>query len=1020
MDLLERFRSAGTDGTEFRGAPFWSWNDDLKPEEIRRQLREMKKAGLGGAFLHARIGLITPYMRARWMENIAAAIDECQRCELGAWLYDEDRWPSGTAGGMTAAKLGFEVASARSLRCRELSPDELEITADTVATFAAWREGGRVARVERFSGEPPPCDLVLQFTAPPVGYVDLLSPRVVRTFIELAYEPYRKRFAEHFGATVPGIFTDEPNFRCPPWSPELPEFFKQRFGYDLLDRLPELFYRLPGHEKTRHDYFAAATALYVDSFSRQIGQWCAEHNLLFTGHQLAEDSLLYQAEHIGAAMPHYVHMQMPGIDHLTRRLGTVALVKQCSSVAHQFGGRRVLSEMFGCCGWNVSLEELKWIAEYQLALGVDFICQHLSLYSMRGERKRDYPPSLHYQQPYWPEGYRLLNDYLARLIAALTWGKFQAQILLVHPIASVWAAWDPEDKSEAEELSRQFEELSRALVAIQRDFDYGDETILAEHARVEGARVVVGEMSYAVVILPRMKTISSSTLALLRQFLEAGGRVLRVGDPPPLLDGSPSNEPAQVLGPCPVCDGRPESLAEALDAMLPNAIRASATSFGRATPLCSQHRAEGEQHLFFFANSSRDQALEADITLPVEGRPYLLDPTAGEAEPLPASPSSGGVQVRLSFEPMASRLIFVNRAETPLPPEPAARPARKTILTLPNRWRLKRLDPNALTLDFCRWRVNDGPWQGPEPVILVWQTLRERKGSFDVALEFEFLSEIDGAQGQFELVCETPERFAIYINGTRVPSADVGWWRDIAFRRIPIAEHIRPGRNTIELRATLPEVPADPGPLAAEEEIYAYNLARYARELESVYIIGEFHVALAEEPEFVERRAMWARGPFTVVAPRAEADGRELTSAGLPFFAGRVELSQEIELQDLPPGRLFLELERPDAMFAAVSVNGQRAGMVAWAPWRLEVTELLVPGKNTVAIELSTSCRNLLGPHHHKDGELYGVGPGQFLAQRRDWVDSAAGEGSPWRDEYCLVRFGLAGQVRLVAEGQGN
>ena len=67
MDLLQQFRAAGEDGVDFRGAPFWSWNDDLEPDEVRRQIREMQVSGLGGHFMHARIGLITPYMGERWM-----------------------------------------------------------------------------------------------------------------------------------------------------------------------------------------------------------------------------------------------------------------------------------------------------------------------------------------------------------------------------------------------------------------------------------------------------------------------------------------------------------------------------------------------------------------------------------------------------------------------------------------------------------------------------------------------------------------------------------------------------------------------------------------------------------------------------------------------------------------------------------------------------------------------------------------------------------------------------------------
>jgi len=52
MALKEKFKNPDKD---FRGAPFWSWNDDLKDKELVRQIREMKDKGMGGFFMRARI-----------------------------------------------------------------------------------------------------------------------------------------------------------------------------------------------------------------------------------------------------------------------------------------------------------------------------------------------------------------------------------------------------------------------------------------------------------------------------------------------------------------------------------------------------------------------------------------------------------------------------------------------------------------------------------------------------------------------------------------------------------------------------------------------------------------------------------------------------------------------------------------------------------------------------------------------------------------------------------------------------
>ena len=49
-------------GSAWRGKPFWAWNGKLEPEELRRQIRVMRRMGMGGFFMHARVGLATPYL----------------------------------------------------------------------------------------------------------------------------------------------------------------------------------------------------------------------------------------------------------------------------------------------------------------------------------------------------------------------------------------------------------------------------------------------------------------------------------------------------------------------------------------------------------------------------------------------------------------------------------------------------------------------------------------------------------------------------------------------------------------------------------------------------------------------------------------------------------------------------------------------------------------------------------------------------------------------------------------------
>jgi len=122
-ELIRAFREVGEigKGSWFRGAPFWSWNDKLDPEELRRQIREFHQQGIGGFFMHARIGLDTPYMSEEWMQAVAACVDEAKKLGMLAWLYDEDKWPSGFAGGIVSGRGGDY--NQQLLRAREIPVD---------------------------------------------------------------------------------------------------------------------------------------------------------------------------------------------------------------------------------------------------------------------------------------------------------------------------------------------------------------------------------------------------------------------------------------------------------------------------------------------------------------------------------------------------------------------------------------------------------------------------------------------------------------------------------------------------------------------------------------------------------------------------------------------------------------------------------------------------------------------------------------------------------------------------------
>ena len=88
---------------EYRGCPLWSWNNKLDGRELLRQIDDFKKMGMGGFHIHSRVGLDTEYLGNEFMTLVEECVNKAEDQHLLACLYDEDRWPSGCAGGLVVA-----------------------------------------------------------------------------------------------------------------------------------------------------------------------------------------------------------------------------------------------------------------------------------------------------------------------------------------------------------------------------------------------------------------------------------------------------------------------------------------------------------------------------------------------------------------------------------------------------------------------------------------------------------------------------------------------------------------------------------------------------------------------------------------------------------------------------------------------------------------------------------------------------------------------------------------------------
>ncbi len=944
--------------SECRGMPFWSLNDTLDPLEMARQVEEFHRAGMGGFFLHSRIGLITEYLGDKWFEALDAAVKKAAELGMQAWLYDEDKWPSGYAGGrVPAANPEYRSKVLARLPDSDALPDS--------SSLITRSDGWNYFIYTTEMGEP-------WFNG--ACWVDLMNPNAVRAFIDSTHEKYRKRFGQYFGTVIPGIFTDEPIMRLReswttlqadyvPYSPSMHERYERNYGESPLNHLAELFEDSDDAEEYRYRYWRSAAEQFTEAYTRQIAEWCGKYNLMLTGHFMYEDSIEAQCRWIGAAMPHYRFMQMPGIDHLGLNINNPLTAKQCSSVVNQLGKPSGLSEMYGCSGQNMTFEDREWIAGRHAALGISFICHHLSLYSLRGCRKRDYPPTFSHHQPYWNDN-KILEEQQARLTYLLNNSRPEIDLLVIHPVESGWRLMRGAGAdSKIKQLDDDLKFLVDELLATHHDFEFGDESLLAEFASVEDREFRVGCMSYKTVIVPPVIKLRESTETLLRQFAANGGKVIRLA----AGDGA-------------------HDLPESEFIELPPEVMAY------------RRKLEDGTVVICFFNTSR----KTEFALPYNAESEEIDLTTGQLKSSGPGPCLVPAQTRCF-----TRLVSGQTADCPAP----------TKLSLASEWAFNPHDPNALPLDFAAWSLDGTDWNAPEPVIGIKEQLDKIKYAGKLSLRFCF--DNSGCAKRAGVVVES-SRFlnSVVMNGQMLEASGADYYLD---PELPIYNaNLLSGKNTIELEYEF--IPGEPTSLDDPEK-------RYGTEIENIYVIGDFSVS--GDISYSENlpgkmfddhwnndlpKARVIRIENLRITDLASICHGELVACGLPFYAGTVTLTQDIELQ--LPLPTVLEFKHLGAISCQVKINGVDAGTLYRRPWRLDISKLVKAGENRIELILKNSLRNLLGPHHSAMGEYSSAGPYSFTCRE---YRASQGERPPeqwsrednrreltsWTDAWNVLYFGI-------------
>ena len=1000
---------------EYRAAPFWAWNCDLNKDLLLREIDQMKRMGMGGFHMHVRTGMSTTYLSDGFMQLIRDCVDKAKEERMRAYLYDEDRWASGAAGGYVTRE---ERYRARYLLFTTISYEQAEenpasVPADSprtgkgrlLARYAVrLNDEGELAEY-RLLKDGQQADaaetawyayLEIEKESPWFNnqtYVNTLDKKAIERFVEITHERYKEVVGNEFGGAVQSIFSDEPQFSRKttlgfagekkdvvlPWTDDLPDTFRAAYGEELLAGLPELYWELPGGAVSliRYHYHDHIAERFAEGFADTVGTWCARNGLLLTGHMMEEPTLKSQTAALGEAMRSYRSFQLPGIDMLCDwREYTTA--KQAQSAAHQFGCPGVMSELYGVTNWDFDFRGHKLAGDWQAALGVTLRVPHLTWVSMEGEAKRDYPASIGYQSPWYTE-YPMVEDHFARLNTVLTRGKAQVRLGVIHPVESYWLHWGPSEATALvrDEMDEHFQSLAQWLLYGLIDFDYISESLLPQQCEAGNAPLSVGEMAYDVVLVPDCQTLRATTVDRLESFVAAGGRLVFAGRIPELVDAKPSGRVKELAQRAECISFSKGAILSALDGVRFVDIRDDKGM--RTTNLLHQVRAEGDTCYVFLCHGEKpenpDVCPREDIVLRIRGewKVRRMDTATGEIAPLHVAYEKGRTVLRYAFYAYDSLLIELTpgRAEAG-ENAPAEKKFDYYVLWHPVEIALS--EPNVLLLDTAQYAFDDEEnWRDEEELLRADDAFREELGyplrkkevaqpwvvpdepiTHHLRLKFTVHSEMEIKAPQLAL--EKAESIEIAVNGCPVDNASVGWFVDESIKKVQLPD-LPAGDSVIEL--TLP-------------------FGRRSN-VEWCYLLGDFGVRVQGAEK-------------TVIPPMRRLGFGDWTTQGLPFYCGNVTYKIPVRVEK---DTLTIRVPQYRGSVLGMEMDGVRQGDMAYAPYEYTFTNLQ-PGEHEVGITVYGNRVNGFGCVHNCDDSTSWFGP-----------DCWRSEGVRWCYEYRLRKSGL-------------
>jgi len=1000
-DFLDLFQ---TPPAQYRGMPFWAWNTKIDKADLERQILQFKEMGMGGFYIHPRVGLDTEYLGAEYMDCVSICTAIAKRNQMYCGLYDEDRWPSGYGGGYVTKQKEFRCKALLFTPWKQGERQYPPPVYDSRAAFSVQGNGSFLAAYQialnqdgslksyyRCEEDSLPGDgyklwyayIETACDSPwfnNQAYVDTLNENAVKCFIDTTYEKYYENSGTEFGKVIPSIFTDEPQFLSKgflgtaknkqdvmlPFTGDFKDTFFAAYKRDILDGIPELIWELPDGKvsSVRYQYHEHLTKRFSESYSRQIGTWCDKHNIKLCGHMMEEPTLQSQTQALGEVMRSLREFAIPGVDMLcdAREYTTV---KQAQSICRQYNKAGVLSELYGVTNWDFDFRKHKLQGDWQAALGVTNRVHHLSWMSMAGEAKRDFPATIGHQSPWYRE-YAKIEDHFARVNTAMTKGRPVVKVAMIHPVESMWILFGPAKETGLvrQELDEQFRQITELMLFHNIDFDYLSESLIPE--LWTGERF--SSVDYEVIIVPGCRTIRSSTLKMLSEFKAGGKKVVFVGQTPGLVDAQEDERGKAFAQECRVIPFAVSPLMGELEAYRDIDIRYYGQKFlkkpnhkknwdGERTDKYIYQMREIEDGRWLFIANARpmanpDRICKDDLVIRIRGIWNLVkyDTLSGAVIPVECHIDNGDTVFYDKLYDQDSLLIRLMPGEI----ERKAK-VQKIIYgeeqsLFQQQVTVERQEPNVMLMDIAEYSMDGVEWKAKEEILRIDRSVRLRLG----------IPVREAAHAQPWLRAGAEDRsYSLYLKYEFVLESEFSGLL-LGIEETECSELFLNGNQIIKeitgyyVDQAIKTIKLPTMPPGKNELIIKMDFSEKVN-LEPIYLLGDFSVCL--------------QGSRITLA-QTEQTGAwcSLTKLGMPFYGGNAAYRTECYLE---AGHYELSITKFRAPLLSITIDGICVGEIMLSPYNVSF-DIEESGIHRLEIlSFGNRCNTFGAVHDCDEKEIY-------------------------------------------------